>query len=242
MLWERYIRATLALASDGRYVMKVHAFLARHRTAGVALCSTAASIFFGMFLLGGEAAVSYLLAFVLSTVLLLFFSESPARYERVALLQTVLPVIHHGLQLGTEERVTIHRVVSKRREVYEQLTNYYPTNVGQGRTFRFSQGIVGQVLKNNEPVSWSIPADTTFEQAMKSRWSYTKDELSRLSQDRRSFFAFPLRNAKGEAIAALFVDSRDPNFFSPEREARTRDQVDKWFRPILELLLTERSI
>ncbi len=223
-------------------------FTARHRTLAVALTSTFSSTFLAVALsltLTGSPRTPVLLrllsapvlgwwvAFVASSALLAVAAEVPQRYTHIGIIDKLLPIIHRALELGATDRITIHYVLS--RERYQQLVNYHPTNAGRGREFSFSHGIVGHVIKNGKPYAWSIPAAQTFEQAMGDRWSFTQDEMSRLTRERASFLAYPIFVA-GSVRAVVFLDSSDAARF----DDTTMDKYQKELRVFgdeLELLL-----
>jgi hypothetical protein len=130
------------------------------------------------------------------------------------------------LALKDTERLTIHLLISSRREKYEQLTEYYPLQgkATRGRVFTFSHGIVGQVFKTREPLCWSVleeidegdlarEPEKSWRRAMKVRWGFDDPELARVTPGRNSFLAYPVGQEGPHSQAVLFIDSSDPKCF-----------------------------
>ena len=126
------------------------------------------------------------------------------------------PTIHRLLGLEASERITVHYLKSASRQQYEQLTEYYPQKgkPSRGRTFTFSHGIVGQCFKTIHKMCWAVPDGKKFEEAMQDRWSFSQDELVKLTQDRRSFMVYPLGQKGSYAKAVLYLDSPKTDRFT----------------------------
>jgi hypothetical protein len=126
-------------------------------------------------------------------------------------------------------------VTNRRRERYEQIVDYYPSGfAGGGRRFSFSHGIVGQVVKQRVWHWWAVPQGQTFEQAMEDRWGFSKDELKRLTQDRLSFFAYPIGESGQYAKAVVYIDSPDRSRFEAVGATKTEQAIRTVFAPLLQ--------
>jgi hypothetical protein len=172
--------------------------------------------------------------FVLSTALTVFLSITPQYYERIRYATSLLPAICDVLQLDNSTRVTIHHIRSKKSQTYEQITPYFPSNTGQGRQFVFTQGITGQAFRTRLTQAYSIPDGVSLVEDYRRRWSFTTDETARLSQDRRSFYAYPIGQEGEFAKIVLYFDSADPLTFAPARKIELDSKIEKLFLPMLE--------
>ena len=221
-------------------------FLARHRTIVTVIATAVGYLALGLFFstLTGASMwfkLGSLGVFVLSTVLTVFVSATPEFHERVRYAASFLPAIADVLGLDSKARITIHHMYNKRQQTYEQVTDYYPTRIGQGRRFVFTQGITGQAFRTRISQVYSIPAEQSLEVDYQQRWSFTKDEITRLTQDRRSFYAYPIGQDGSYARAVLYMDSADATMFTRAKKAELDDKVRRLFLPTLEELLDIRG-
>jgi hypothetical protein len=219
------------------------AFLARNRTVVVSTVGVFAPAFLALSLraLTDPSAASLLnlwvALYIPAQLLLVLASVAPARYARVQLLESMLPAIHTVFNLKPTDRVTIHHLRNRNDQTYEQLTNYHTSRIGRGRIFRFHHGIVGQCLTNRTPLVYSVPEGKSFLDAMKEDWSFTENELSRLTQDRNSFFAFPIGYEEEYAKAVLYMDSADRATFTNDKKQEFAQKVEGLFLPLLNQLI-----
>jgi hypothetical protein len=235
LLW-RWLLAPVPSALFRRKRSAILSLLASYRTVLVATLSACASAFLGLWLQSGKPW-PWAYPFVVAEFCLVVAGITPSQYARVALLESLLPAIHKVLGLGPEDRVTIHHIRSRRRQLYEQLTDYHPTRAGRGRTFGFAYGIAGQCFGTAIARCYSVPAGSDFKAAMRDRWTFTEDDLSRVNQTRRSFFAFPVGRNGQFAMAVLYMDSDDPHRFTDESREATVKRIQEIFLPQLEQIL-----
>jgi hypothetical protein len=201
--------------------------LSRNRAVALALLSTLASATVSLALQPNQP---WRVAYGLGSLVLVFFivltGLTPGRYAAAKLLSSMLPVIHRVLELTDKERLTLHILKSNRRQLYEQLTDYYPSrdSAASGRVFTFSHGIVGQVFKTRQPLCWSVlevvtqgdlesKPDECWRKAMNQRWGFDRSELASVTPGRHSFMAYPIGQEGPNARAVLFIDSSDPQRF-----------------------------
>jgi len=218
--------------------------LARHRVIALAVLSTVASATVSLTLQPGQANRHYFgVASLVLVFLILLTGLTPARYAAADLVAFMLPAIHHVLKLTSAERVTIHLLISGRREKYEQLTDYYPREdrVTRGRVFTFSHGIVGQVFKTRQALCWSVleegvsekdlqeKPEESWKKAMNKRWGFNEPELSRVTPGRHSFLAHPIGQEGAHARAVLFIDSSDPKRFQEGTCSEYQDLITTVF-------------
>ncbi len=215
--------------------------IARNRAVSLAILSAIASALIGLSLTWHDASQTStggppflaLAAIAVAMALIVLAGAVPAEYEAAERLDLLLPVIYHVLDLRESDRLTIHRLRTFSSRGYEQITEYYPSpqRHTQGRVFPMSHGIVAQCFSHpGHPVTpWSIPDGQTFEHAMSDRWMFTDDETRRLSQDRRSFLAYPIGQHGSYAAAVLYLDSSDPSRFAGPAGADTLDKITRLF-------------
>lgn len=220
--------------------------LARHRAVALALLSTIASATVSLALQPRDATHvthhGYDLASLVLVFLILLTGLTPPRYGAAELVAFMLPAIHRVLGLSNAERLTIHLLISERRQKYEQLTDYYPPQERstRGRVFTFSHGIVGHVFKTNTPLCWSVlevvseqqlhdTPEESWKCAMNTRWGFDEPELARVTHGRHSFLAYPIGQVGPHARAVLFFDSPDPLRFRGRRLDADRDLLDTVF-------------
>ena len=221
------------------YAFRVQEFLVLHRV----FITAALGVFIApIFALGLRAysdpkdtAVPWAAAFLTLYLVQFLAAISPAHYAKTELLASILPTIYTVLGLHGNDRLTIHHLRSKSRQLYEQITDYEPTRYGKGRVFPFSHGITGQCFISVIHHAYNIPPAVTFEAAMKNRWSFAVDELARLPKDRRSFFAYPLGCDGKFARAVLYMDSDRQDAF--DDEGGMEEKISRLFRRQLELII-----
>ena len=211
-------------------------FFATYRAVLIATLGAAASAFLALWLQQGSSW-RWLFVFVLTETGLVLVGVTPGQYEKTTLFESILPSVHKVLELKAQDRVTIHYLASKRRQQYEQLTDYYPVASGKGRLFGFAHGIVGQCFSNRQSHSFSIPEGSDFAETMKENWSFSADELVRLTKDRRSFFAFPIGRDGVFARAVLYMDSPDSDTFADGRRQQIAQKIQDLFVPIFEQIV-----
>lgn len=219
---------------------RIRSFVAIHRTSITILIGAVHSAALAFAVTEADARTFWIATFIFTSVVLVIANLVPSRYQKVQLLQSFMELIHRAMSFDAHtERVTVHHVVSHKRQKYEQLTNYYPSGVGRGRSYFYSSGIVGAAIKNKMPRVYSVPANMTWEEAMIRDWAFDRDELARLTKDRMSYFTFPILDASGSVVAVLFCDSADRLTFTEANKASIEAKVKQWFEPQLRLLLED---
>lgn len=218
----------------GEWKFKLLKFLARHRTAAVAITGP---LPFALLNLGFR--YHYWQCFILSIVaysLLIVAAIAPHQYASVLQLEMILRSLHQILSLDKEkDRITIHH--KKGTGEYEQITNYFPTVTGQGRSFVLGKGIVGRCFSYCKPRSTSLPTGITLIEFAKKDWGFNQDEASRLTQDRQSFYAFPIGQDSGFATAVIYMDSPDPARFTEANQPDRDEKIRTIFLPLIEEIL-----
>jgi hypothetical protein len=153
----------------------------------------------------------------------------PSEFEVASRVEFMLPVIYRVLQLREGDRVAVHRLRSFPTKGYEQLTDYYPRQLrhAAGRKYPLSHGIVAQAMLNKHPRAWAIKPGVEFGAAMIKEWAFTEDQVKQLTQDRRSFLAYPIGQHGQYAKAVLYLDSADGSRFRVEPESPGKGAAGK---------------
>jgi hypothetical protein len=118
-------------------------------------------------------------------------------------------------------RLTIHRVVPDTRgappEELEQLLPYMGgPGSPPGRRFSIRSGITGKAARwKSAVVAERENADyETFVGDLVREWAYTEHDARKLSPDRQTWMAVPLLHPRDGTMAVVYLDSRDPGFFT----------------------------
>ncbi len=230
------------MANSFLYKNSIRLFLYQHKTAITAIATAIGAFALGIFFkLTSEAPIWEITIslgiFAFCTALTVFVSISPEYYEKIRYAESFLPALFDVLGLDKSARITIHRMLSKKRQTYEQVTDYFPTRTGKGRHFDFTRGITGQAFRTRISHVYSIPTGTLLAEDYKHRWPFTDDEISRITQDRRSYYAYPIGQDGSFALAVLYMDSADQTMFSAEKKVELDSKMEKLFLPTLEELL-----
>ena len=185
--------------------------MAIYKTPITVILSALGSLTLGLFLIQPPFVPIWLRwiifgIFIISTSLSVFVNIMPRYYERIQIASNLLPVIFNVFGLDSTSRLTIHHIQNRKSQTYEQITDYYPTNSGRGRRFVFTQGITGQAFRTQHSHIYSIPTERNMKEDYQTRWAFTEDEISRLSQDRKSFYAYPIGQEGNFAKIVIYFE------------------------------------
>jgi hypothetical protein len=153
--------------------------------------------------------------------------ESPADLTGCA--QVLLAVLksHCGFTEGDPRkvRITIHRVVTPEGtgvapQWLEQVIPYVGYDGGEpGRRFPIGSGIIGRVARDHSAysASWDGTNSHAFIEESVKEWGFTRQQAEDNVTWRRSWFGVPI-SGRGEkdTIGVVFLDSSEPNLFTPE--------------------------
>lgn len=169
---------------------------------------------------------------VASVVKVLNAKAQDAAHKKSESYEGLLAALHvlHGAvrsRAGIESlhdggvRTTIHRVVpgAGGAEEVEQLLPYIGgTGSPSGRTFSVRSGIIGKAVRERTVFAASrvSPDYEAFLSELVRDWSYTVEDARKLSPDRRSWVAVPIPVEGGPVVAAVYLDSSEPDFFGVE--------------------------
>lgn len=118
-------------------------------------------------------------------------------------------------------RLTIHRVVTRGKsdppEELEQLLPYMG-GLGSrpGRRFSIRSGIIGMAARRRASIVAvrNCAEHEGFIQELMRQWAYPEHDARMLTPDRHAWMAVPILSAQGATVAVVYLDSRDPQFFS----------------------------
>jgi hypothetical protein len=123
-------------------------------------------------------------------------------------------------------RLTIHRVVMKGTsdppEELEQLLPYMGgTGNPPGRRFSIRSGIIGMAARRRESIVAvrGCAEHEGFIAELMGKWAYPEHDARTLTPDRHTWMAVPILNARGATVAVVYLDSRDPQFFTESVQA-----------------------
>jgi len=118
-------------------------------------------------------------------------------------------------------RLTIHRVVTRgKSDPPEELEQLLPYMGGPGsppgRRFSIRSGIIGAVARRKSAMVAvrGCAEHEGFVGELMRDWAYTEDDARRLTPDRHAWMAVPLVNGNGTTVAVVYLDSREPQFFT----------------------------
>lgn len=118
-------------------------------------------------------------------------------------------------------RLTIHRVVTRGKAVPpEELEQLFPYMGGEGnspgRRFSIRSGIIGLVARGRFAMvaGRECAEHEGFVAELVEDWAYTEHDARKLTPDRHAWMAVPMLSATGATVAVVYLDSRDPDFFT----------------------------
>jgi hypothetical protein len=102
----------------------------------------------------------------------------------------------------------------------EQLEQLLPYMGGPGsppgRRFSIRSGIIGKAAREKSFVA-AVRQNADHEAFVReliTHWAYPEHEARTLSPDRRAWMAVPIVSPNGVTYAVVYLDSREPAFFS----------------------------
>lgn len=139
-------------------------------------------------------------------------------------------VARAGKLITTEQRqtlrVTFHRVVPplERSEHIEQIVPYVG-GVGSepGRTFSIRSGITGCAIREKAVFVMSRSSEKyeDYVNELVREWSYTEADAKKMTTDRFSAMAVPVRGRGQEVLGVVYLDSSSKEFFSSDEIQQT---------------------
>ena len=127
----------------------------------------------------------------------------------------------HGAVLGAKGigannealRVTVHKVISETQIM--QLTPYVGGKGGGPGRKLGKYGVVGLAILRGQPQGMCRVGKSVknYRAELTARWFVPEEVAASMREDRMSFFAVPLRDAKDLVVGAIFFDARRADFF-----------------------------
>ncbi|HST62337.1 MAG TPA: hypothetical protein VLK84_26780 [Longimicrobium sp.] len=118
-------------------------------------------------------------------------------------------------------RLTIHRVVMKgKSEPPEELEQLLPYMGGEGspagRRFSIRSGIIGAAARRRVSIVAirGCAEHEGFIAELMHQWAYPEHDARMLTPDRHTWMAVPILSHRGATVAVVYLDSRDPQFFT----------------------------
>lgn len=120
-------------------------------------------------------------------------------------------------------RVTLHRIVPAKKKgeqptEYQQMFDYIGGSDGKGRRFPIGFGIVGAVIRQEVPLSFSRNNDDfeAYKLELVQKYGFTKKQADAVPIDRNSWMAVPIKYQGKEVTGVLYLDAKDRDFFTDE--------------------------
>lgn len=161
------------------------------------------------------------------------------RYNQKA-LEATLRILYDRLGFTEGDDVRFCLWVPAKRDGLRQVTNYVPgKHGGANRTLSARVGVVGQAYRKGRTVVEILGREdfalaSVFQSHHVEQWGYRPEEAQKLTQDRRAYLACPVRGAKGEIIAMLYCDTRNPEAFRSDDLTERVEQLTPFVSQILE--------
>lgn len=118
-------------------------------------------------------------------------------------------------------RLTVHRVVTRgKSEPPEELEQLLPYMGGPGnppgRRFSIRSGIIGMAARGKFALvaGRGSTEHEGFIAELVHDWAYTEHDARKLTPDRHAWMAVPMLSADGIPVAVIYLDSREPGFFT----------------------------
>lgn len=142
----------------------------------------------------------------------------------LAALHVVHSVVARAGQLAAGEesnslRVTFHRVVPPldSSEHIEHIVPYVGGDGGEpGRTFSIRSGLTGRAIREKAVFVMSRQSEKyeDYVNELVREWSYTEADAKKLTIDRFSAMAVPVRGRGQDVLGVVYLDNSAKNFFA----------------------------
>lgn len=98
------------------------------------------------------------------------------------------------------------------------MFDYIGGSGGKGRRFPIGFGIVGAVIRREEPLAFSRNSgdNEAYKKELIEKYGFTKKQADEVSIDRNSWMAVPIKYAGKEITGVLYLDAKDKDFFTDE--------------------------
>lgn len=111
-------------------------------------------------------------------------------------------------------RGTFHKVIWNKN--FTQYVNYYPDNTGINRKKKRHKGIIGRSYQYKECFVENFIDDKAYRTQMVEKYSYESNDMKRISTDRKSYFACPVKDTQTNVYGVFFFDAKVYNTFEDE--------------------------
>lgn len=123
-------------------------------------------------------------------------------------------------------RVTFHRVVPplESSDYIEQIVSYVGGNGSEpGRRFSIRSGITGRAIRENAVFLMSRQSVKyeDYVNELVSDWSYTEADAKKMTTDRFSAMAVPVKGRGQDVLGVVYLDSSSKDFFAADEMQQT---------------------
>lgn len=180
----------------------------------------------GLGLLVGLATLGvFSFAIVKNGILLLEAYKKESVHELEGCLHTLLAVLKPTAKNDGKVRLAIYIPVEDDKEL-EQVTPYIgdkPRSGRVGRRFPSNAGIIGRVFEDPEHQPLALAReDDDFEayvDELVQNWNFRRSQAVLLKRETMSWMAVQFYDATNDVrMGLLYLDSEDPDFFTPIRQ------------------------
>jgi len=135
------------------------------------------------------------------------------RAKLEAVVDQVLAVARKRKEIK-DPRCTLHVPDILFADTLYQLTDYYPSGGGRGRTFSSRFGIIGLCWRSREhEIRGAVPTDP---QKLVREWGMTHEQAVASGTGRQSFLVILLLDESETPVAIFYMDSKDQNEFGAD--------------------------
>jgi len=157
--------------------------------------------------LNGIGIISAITIYIIALVL---WFKSKEIYDTDIIIRSFMDICKDSHLRELEVRVTLW--VPKDKKNLEQIIPYCPTGGGAGRVINNTKGIIGKAYRTKTTILDVLNKETTstsesFQKYMIDKYGFSSEEVIRLAQDRKLYYALPLKD-KEEVAGVVYLDSR----------------------------------
>lgn len=122
-------------------------------------------------------------------------------------------------------RCTYHVPVWGKR--YLQTCNYIPNGTGGGRKISKKEGIVGKSFEQKKKLVENFENAEEYRAKMIDEYNYTKEGLQECTEDRRSYFSYPILDETHRVLGLIYFDSSHQNIFTLDSTDPKMQMIEK---------------
>lgn len=122
-------------------------------------------------------------------------------------------------------RCTYHVPVWRKR--FLQTCNYILGGTGGGRKASIREGIVGRSFEQKEKLVENFENAEEYRTKMIAKYRYTTEGLKKCTEDRRSYFSYPILDENHRVLGVIYFDSSHQNMFTLDSTDPKMQMIEK---------------